>query len=887
MRYSYLLLLLGVVGFFIVGSAMAQAGAITGKVTDVNGEGVGLAQVLIEGTMMGDAADDGGNYEISKVPPGNYTLRTRVIGYKSATASVTVSPDETALQNFSLELDLLAMDVIIITGVQNPKTKIESSVAITTLNAKQITQEAPLNTADLLKSIPGFLAESSGGEVGNNLFPRGIPSAGAYEYVQIQEDGLPVFEDGALQFANADNWFRLDETVDRMESVRGGSGSIFASNAPGGIINFISKTGGSEFEGTAKLASGDYGLFRTDLNIGGPINERLRYNIGGFYRYDEGIRSPGFPANRGGQIKANLTYLLEKGYVRAYYKHLDDRNLFLLPIPLKNPDDPEEIPGFDANYGTYASVNTNKLKVPQFGGGFFERTLENGIHPLVDAIGGEAAIEIGGGFLMKNSFRQTNINLSYQALFPGAPPTPLDEFAANYNPFGTDRGLEITNPVYTYADDGSAANPDLVAEVGFWAIDKQMQSFANNLQFTFQNEQHSVAAGYYYGNYNSDQQWNLSNILLEIADEARLLNLADGDKQPGDANYSRTLNGVTQISWLTRDATTRGNINAFYINDVFQATDNISIDAGVRYEIAEYSGFRANSVFFAESLGDSTTTADDFITVTSGPNQYWKYGDDLADDPDDDNVDRFSFSVGGNYSFNENVATYVRVSNGFRSPIEETYFDNFNQLDTRKVTEVTQIELGFKYRSPMFAVFGSAFYMDMSNIAFTDILPDGTSENKFAGADNIGLEIEGILQVQNFGLTVSGTIQNPELKDFEGLDNEALNGEQVRRIPKLFFTVRPSVELTEGLSVYGELRHFGKKFSDNENNFELPAFNEIAIGGSYLINNLRFGVDVTNLTNTIGLTEGNPRATAAPGEFYNARPILGRAVRGSVTVNFR
>ena len=126
--------------------------------------------------------------------------------------------------------------------------------------------------------------------------------------------------------------------------------------ASGGIINFISKTGGSEFEGTGKLSSGDYGLFRTDLNLGGPINERLRYNIGGFYRYDEGIRSPGFPANRGGQIKANLTSLREKGYVRAYYKHLDDRNLFLLPIPLKNPDDPEEIPGFDANYGTYASL---------------------------------------------------------------------------------------------------------------------------------------------------------------------------------------------------------------------------------------------------------------------------------------------------------------------------------------------------------------------------------------------------------------------------------------------------------------------------------------------------------------------------------------------------
>jgi len=861
--------------------APPAGGTIKGRVTDATGAGIPLAQVFLEGTTIGDAADDDGNFEIRGVPPGTYTVKVRVIGYKTESVSISISVDETVTRDFSLVDDLLNLQEIVVTGVQNPKTKIESSVAITTLNARQIEDEAPLNTADLLKSIPGFVAESSGGEVGNNLFPRGIPAAGAYEYVQVQEDGLPVFEDGALQFANVDNWFRLDETVDRMESVRGGSGAIFATNAPGGIINFISKTGGSEFAGTGKLSVGDYGLFRTDLNMSGPINEELRYNVGGFYRYDEGIRSPGFPANRGGQVKGNLTYLLEDGYIRAYGKHLDDRNLFLLPIPLQNPDDPDGIPGFDPNFGTYASVNANKLKVPQFGGGFFERSLEDGIHPIVDAIGGEAAVDIGGGFSVKNSFRFTNIDLSYQALFPGAPPTRAADFAANFGPFGRE-GLQVSNPVYTYADDGSTANPNLVAEVGFWSIDKQMQSFANNLQFTYDSERNSVQGGYYYGNYTSDQQWNWSNILLEVAGEARLLNLADGDKSPGDRDYSRTLNGVTAISWLTREAQTRGNINAFYINDEFQATDQITIDAGLRYEVAEYSGFRANSDFFSESLGDSTTSADDFITVTGGPNQFWKYGDDLKDDPNDDNVDRFAVSVGGNYAFNEGMAAYVRVSNGFRSPIEEAYFDNVGNFENIKPTEVTQIEAGFKYAAPTFAVFANAFYMNLDNIAFTDIKPDGSSENAFGGAENIGLELEAIVKYREFGLNFTGTVQDPELQDFGVLTNN-----RVRRIPRIFLTVRPSYEVMPGLHVYGEVRHFGNKFSDNENQFKLPSFTEIAAGASYRVRNLRFAIDATNLGNTVGLTEGNPRASAAPGEFFNARPILGRAVRGSVSVDFR
>ncbi len=132
---------------------------------------------------------------------------------------------------------------VIVTGSTNPKRKIETSTAISTFTDKDIQKQNPISTASLLQKVPGFAVETSGGEVGNNLFARGIPSAGAYEYVQIQEDGMPVFEDGALQFANADNFFRIDGTLAKVEALRGGSGSVFATNAPGGIINFISKEG--------------------------------------------------------------------------------------------------------------------------------------------------------------------------------------------------------------------------------------------------------------------------------------------------------------------------------------------------------------------------------------------------------------------------------------------------------------------------------------------------------------------------------------------------------------------------------------------------------------------------------------------------------------------
>ncbi|MCS3871290.1 outer membrane receptor protein involved in Fe transport [Chryseobacterium ginsenosidimutans] len=178
-----------------------------------------------------------------------------------------------------------SIEQVVITGNSNPKKKIESSTAISTFSAKEIQKQNPISAAALLQRVPGFAVETSGGEVGNNLFARGIPSAGAYEFVQVQEDGLPVFEDGALQFANADNFFRVDNSVSRLEALRGGSGSIFATNSPGGLINFITKEGSNDFRGTAKLETSTYGLMRTDVNLGGAlVKDKLFFNVGGFYR---------------------------------------------------------------------------------------------------------------------------------------------------------------------------------------------------------------------------------------------------------------------------------------------------------------------------------------------------------------------------------------------------------------------------------------------------------------------------------------------------------------------------------------------------------------------------------------------------------------------------
>jgi iron complex outermembrane receptor protein len=854
-----------------------EKSSISGQVFDENGQTAPGANVVIQGTSQGVSTDVDGAYTFPNLIAGSYIILVTNVGYKSTQRSITIKDGENSKNDFHLEAESQSLKEVVVTGSSNPRSKLESSIAITTLGAKAIESRAPISTADILQTIPGFVVETSGGEVGNNLFARGIPSAGAYEYVQIQEDGLAVFEDGALQFANADNWYRLDETVSKMEAVRGGSASIFASNAPGGIVNFISKTGQNEFQGKAKLTVGDYGLFRTDLNLGGAlVKDKLFFNVGGFYRADDGIRKTGFTANKGGQVKMNLTYKFDDGgYLRLNYKKLDDRNTFYLPIPLKsNNGKVEGVAGFNPNYGTLTSVNFSHLSVPQYGGGTFNADLEDGVHPVVDAIGAEFKKKVADKVTLKNAFRNTKIDLNYNAIYSSGGPWTQDGYATDVQKLAPANTGDLS---YTYVDNNTALDPNaLIMRADHWYIHKQMENFANNLSFNFDLKPVNLTVGYYYSNWKSKQYWNWSNYLVDVTDNPRLVNVNNTA-----SGIAHTWNGIERITWLERDAETKGKLNDFYVDAEIQATDNLTFNAGVRYDKNVYSGYRDNARFGAENLGvlDNNTADDAVTTIQGNPYTYWKY-----------DVSEFSYTAAGNYKFNENMASYIRYSHGFRSPIEESFYDNAKDLSKLENTFVNQLELGYKYANSFLSVNANLFHMNLKNVAFTDILADGTSENKFADVNNLGLEVETNLRYSIARLNFNFTVQNPEYDNFTGQNADGstfnFNGNTARRIPKFFCVIRPEVDITKRLSGYVQYSYFDKKYTNQDNKQVLPAFKEVGAGLSYIVKNLRFAVDGTNLFNEIGLTEGNPRQSTSDTDVFLARPILGRAFRFSVAINF-
>src|SRR3569832_122957 len=85
-------------------SLYAQTGSIKGSVKDVvSGEPLIGANVFVQGTGQGAAVDVEGNFSISKVKAGTYSLAISSVSYKADTLkNITVYADQTTVVNTTL-----------------------------------------------------------------------------------------------------------------------------------------------------------------------------------------------------------------------------------------------------------------------------------------------------------------------------------------------------------------------------------------------------------------------------------------------------------------------------------------------------------------------------------------------------------------------------------------------------------------------------------------------------------------------------------------------------------------------------------------------------------------------------------------------------------------
>nr|WP_297349028.1 TonB-dependent receptor [uncultured Glaciecola sp.] len=770
----------------------------------------------------------------------------------------------------------LDFERIIVTGaVGKGITVMESSVSVSSISADQIEIAAPRSSAEAFRNIPGIRAEASGGDGNANIAVRGLPvAAGGAKFIQIQEDGLPILQFGDIAFGNTDIFLRIDSTMASIDAIRGGSASTLATNAPGGIINIISKTGEGESGSVATTIGLDYDSTRTDFEFGGEINDSTYFHVGGFYRQGEGVRDTGYTGNKGGQIKANITKEFNDGYIRLYFKHLDDTTTAYLPMPVNA--DGSSVEGFDVSTGTpHTPYHTSMITTDGAGNGRLA-DMRNGMSPEVNALGFEAVFDLGNDWSVENRVRISRTSGSFTGPFPES----IQESQ------GLADSIAGAGATLTYANGPEAGNAytatNLMRIHSFDVEMTDLDFMVNDFKVTKTLDDTSFTFGLYNSSQNIEQSWLWNSYLYEVkGQDAALVDVTAADGTEFSENGVIAYGVPAWGNCCTRNYDLAYTIQAPYA--AFSTSfDNINIDGSVRFDSGTATGtFSGAAQSTVDINGDGiihqieTSVSNVNNAAANNVNYDYSY---------------VSYSLGGNIKINDDLAAFARISKGATANADRLAFGKIDSAGVAKdediYDEVDQLELGVKFRQDELSIFATAFFAQTQEQNF-----EATSQRFFDREyESKGIELESTYYIGNFDVRANLTWTDSEIT------KDVINPNHVGNTPRRQADVVYSItarynfdEASAGLNVIGTTDSFAQDNFDQsdptalilDGYVQVNAFAQYNLSDAFSVS-----LNVNNVFEAVGLTEAEEATAATPNTIVRARSIQGRSTTLTLKYEF-
>ena len=335
MRYYERNLIL-ILMLFSVSVMQAQNRTMKGTVTDVQGEPIIGANVVIVGGTKGVITDLDGKYSI-QVPENGAVLKFSYIGFK--TKSYNVAKGKSVL-DVTLEEDAVMLEQTVVTAMDLRRDEKSLSTAFQKMDVTSMTENRDAGFVNMLQGkVAGLQVISNGAAGSATVRIRGANSISGNNQPLYVIDGIPIInnvKDGEIDYGNPANNINSDD-IESIVVLKGANASaLYGSDAANGAILITTKKAGNrsglgisystnvqftEFSqypiyqniyGSGHNNQFEYNkanTFANDIKI--PYNPNLPYGInrldGG---YDE--RSWGMPmlgmqvVGRNGQIKPYL-----------------------------------------------------------------------------------------------------------------------------------------------------------------------------------------------------------------------------------------------------------------------------------------------------------------------------------------------------------------------------------------------------------------------------------------------------------------------------------------------------------------------------------------------------------------------------------------------------
>ncbi|MEC8377102.1 MAG: TonB-dependent receptor [Pseudomonadota bacterium] len=715
-------------------------------------------------------------------------------------------------------------EVIIVSGTPGGAgiRKIDASFAVTNIDAGDIGRLAPKSTADLFKAIPGVWVESSGGESGANVFVRGFPGGGDAPFLTIAMDGSPIYPAPTLSFLENSQLFRIDETIQMVEGLRGGPNPVVSNGQPGLTTNFRLKRGSDTTEALAKYTVSDYGLNRVDVVASGALDDDLYYMVGGYIKSSQGIRDAGFNSEQGNQFTINITKVFDNGELNLYTRQTDDRGTWYLPTPLN-------VEGIDANYTQIGPLN--RQATITYGADNVTESFDFGDGRGWDGhvSGGSLKLDLADGWALIDRFNITKGAANTFGLMPNGSAVTVGDVADN----GESATGAVTGTVY------DADTP--IQQIGRWVVLKDIESFTNDLAVSKSWDSIDASFGIYSATTKAEDWWSLGNHAYHVlVPGGEALNGIECNNSAEGCGWNYDINSVGDASTM-----------AFYAISTWYYNADLSIDAGIRRENHEVN------YTVDEGLDGVITKAVQYDETKT------------------------SWTLGANYALTDNSGVFMRMNRGYKMPYFDDFRDNFGAFSAGNdlIQEVTQGELGDKFMNEETQFFATAFTNEVKGDTFVR-RPGAPAE--ILTNEAYGVELDGRYSHDSgFSLSVNATIQETEITASatnEGNEAQRQPGWQVRVTPSYGFEIGDMFA-----TVYGTLSAVDDRFGNNENTVVLDGYEKVDVGFTVEpTESLRIQFSVDNLTDEQGITEGDPRNPDSP----NGRYIMPRSMQLSATYMF-
>ncbi len=255
--------------------------SIGGHVTDQHGASVAGAEVQLRsrsGAQSLAVTGDDGAYSFKNVPAGDYVIEVRARGFASFTSSqLDVARGQSLANDVKLSVAAVSESVVV-TATGTVQRIDEISKAITVLDDQSIEARRELTLPESLRGTPGVRMQQQG-SIGalTSVRLRGLRTFDT----AILLDGLRVRDasdiNGSAAVVIPD---LLPADLDRVEVLRGSGSSIYGTNAIGGVVNLVPRTGTGQSHFEFGFDGGSLAVLRERFRGAGGVGKRAGYSFG-------------------------------------------------------------------------------------------------------------------------------------------------------------------------------------------------------------------------------------------------------------------------------------------------------------------------------------------------------------------------------------------------------------------------------------------------------------------------------------------------------------------------------------------------------------------------------------------------------------------------------